>query len=82
MINFTQQDLTDLFNGGKSYDDIANDFSNQSGQQITGKMVQDLFKDNGFNLRNRPRKQPVQPWYQINTDTTVDSTPVLTEQFA
>jgi hypothetical protein len=88
MIKFTKQQLTDLFEGGKSYEDLATEFST-SGTEVTPKMVQEMFKANGFNLRNRKRKT-AESWFTIIDDTapvvsdapTYDSFNVHTEQFA
>lgn len=89
MIKLTKQQLTDLFEGGKSYDDLAVEFSTQTGIEISAKMVQDMFKANGFNLRNRKRKS-AESWFTVIDDTapvvsdapTYDSFNVHTEQFA
>jgi len=88
MIKFTKQQLTDLFEGGKSYEDLATEFST-SGIEVTPKMVQEMFKANGFNLRNRKRKT-AESWFTIIDDTApvvsdvpaYDSFNVHTEQFA
>ena len=69
MIKLTKQQLTDLFEGGKSYEDLAADFSTQNGIEVTPKMVQEMFKANGFNLRNRKRKS-AESWFTIIDDST------------
>lgn len=87
MIKLTKQQLTDLFEGGKSYEDLAAEFSTQTGIEISVKMIQDMFKTNGFNLRNRKRKS-AESWFTIVDDTTTSAAPtydsfnVQTEQFA
>lgn len=69
MITVTKSQLTDLFNGSKSYEEMAEDFTTQAGVEITAKMVQDLFRANDFNLRSRTRK-PKNSWFTVIDDTT------------
>lgn len=68
MVKFTKQQLTDLFNGSQSWEEMAVDFTAQAGVEISPKMVQDLFKANGFNLRSRTRK-PKNSWFTVIDDT-------------
>lgn len=90
MLKITKQQLTDLFEGSKTWEEMAEQFSTEANLEVTPKMVQELFKANGFNLRSRKRKTE---WFVVIDDTTnsaevaiVDDEPVVetveTEQFA
>ncbi len=64
----TKQKLEDLFNSSKTYAQIGEELSTEQ-LEITEKMVQAMFKDNGFNLRTRARKSK-DAWYTIVDDVT------------
>lgn len=74
MLKITKQQLTDLFEGSKTWEEMAEQFSAEANLEVTPKMVQELFKANGFNLRSRKRKTE---WFVVIDDTT-DSTEVVT----
>jgi len=80
-MNFTKQQISDLFYGiptWKSYEDLSTEMSTVD-QEITLDMLQELFRANGHNLRNRPRKpNVVKSWFTI-IDQDVQS-PVETEE--
>lgn len=89
MIKLTKVQLDELFNGTKSWEDMAKDFTAEAGVTITSKMVQEMFKANGYNLRSRKRKTG-DSWFTI-VDDSVSTTPatqsykaeeVPTEEFA
>lgn len=65
----TKTQLTAIFEGGKSWEEVAADFTTQSGVEVSVKMVHELFKANGFNLRKRVRKNPMS-WITVIDDTT------------
>ena len=71
MIKLTKLQLDELFNGTKSWEDMAKDFTTEAGVTITSKMVQEMFKANGYNLRSRKRKTG-DSWFTIVDD--VDNT--------
>lgn len=87
MLKITKQQLTDLFEGSKTWEEMAEQFSAEANLEVTPKMVQELFKANGFNLRSRKRKTE---WFVVIDDTTNstevvtgnDESVVETEQFA
>ena len=68
----TKTKLTELFNGSKTWEQMSEDFSLEAGITITPKMVQQLFKENGFNLRSRSRKSNTN-WFTIIDDTPQSS---------
>lgn len=72
MVKMTKQQLTDLFNGSKTWEEMSVEFTAQAGVEVTPKMVQELFKANGFNLRSRTRKSK-DSWYTILDDSPVSS---------
>ena len=76
MIKLTQQQLQDLFNSSKSWEKMAEEFTAQAGIPISAKMVQQLFKDQGFNLRTRARKTG-DSWFTIINDVTEVDQPEL-----
>lgn len=67
MLKITKQQLQDLFDGSKTWEEMAQEFSTEANLEVTPKMVQDLFKVNGFNLRSRKRKTE---WFTIIDDVT------------
>jgi len=89
-MTLTKQQLTDLFNGSKTWEQMAEDFSAKAGIPVSAKMVQQLFKDQGFNLRTRSRKTGTS-WVTVIDDSspvglvgnwTAEDQDVLEEQFA
>jgi hypothetical protein len=77
MIQITKVQLNDLFNGGQTYEQIAQDFSITTETEITDKMVMNMFRAAGFNLRNRSRKVVPTQWFQIiDQDVVNDITQV------
>jgi len=67
MLKITKQQLQNLFEGTKTWEEMATEFSTEANLEVTPKMVQDLFKANGFNLRSRKRKTE---WFVVIDDTT------------
>ena len=78
-MNFTKQQITDMFFGiptWESYEDLSARMSTAD-VTVTPEMLQELFRANGHNLRNRPRKPNVtKNWFTIVEDVTV---PVLVD---
>jgi hypothetical protein len=68
MIKMTKTQLTELFNSSKSYAEIGQELSTET-LDISEKMVQAMFRDNGFNLRSRARKSK-DSWYTVIDDVT------------
>ncbi len=68
MIKLTKTQLTELFNSSKTWEEIAQEWSIESGLEVTPRMVQECFKANGFNLRSRTRSKA--PWYVMIDDLT------------
>ena len=64
----TKSQLTAIFEGGKTWEEIAADFTTEAGVEVSVKMVHELFKANGFNLRKRVRKNPMN-WITVIDDT-------------
>lgn len=67
-MQFTTQQISDMFFGiptWKSYEDLSIELSTRS-LEVTPVMLQELFKANGHNLRNRPRKPNlIKSWFTI-----------------
>jgi len=68
-MNFTKQQISDMFFGiptWKSYEDLSTELSTRE-VEVTPAMLQELFKANGHNLRNRPRKPNTikKSWFTI-----------------
>ena len=83
MIKLTKTELQNLFDGNQTWEQMSERFTTEAGIEITPKMVQEMFKANGFNLRTR--KQPKTAWFTVVDDTTPqpnswDNTEVLTEE--
>jgi len=70
MVNVTKQQLTSLFEGTQTWEQMATSFSAEAGIKITPKMIQDMFKANGFNLKSRSRKSGKANWFTIIDDTS------------
>jgi len=68
----TKTQLTSIFNGGKTWEEIAADFSIEAGVEVSVKMVHELFKANGFNLRSRARKSSTS-WITVIDDTVSEA---------
>lgn len=87
MLKITKQQLQDLFEGTKTWEEMATEFSAEANLKVTSKMVQDLFKQNGFNLKSRSRKKE---WFTVIDDTSpspvvetvTETVPTETEQYA
>ena len=87
MLKITKQQLQDLFEGTKTWEEMATEFSAEANLKVTSKMVQDLFKQNGFNLKSRSRKKE---WFTVIDDTVTtpvvetvtETVPTETEQYA
>lgn len=80
MLKITKQQLQDLFEGSKTWEEMAQEFTVEAGLEVTPKMVQDLFKANGFNLRSRKRKTE---WFTIIDDSPAEPVAAAeTEQYA
>ncbi len=66
-IQITKQNLVELFESSKSYQEIAETLSTET-VIINEKMVKEMFKAQGFNLRNRKRKSD-ETWFEIVEET-------------
>lgn len=71
MLKITKQQLNELFEGTKTWEEMAEQFTIEANLEVTPKMVQELFKANGFNLRSRKRKTE---WFTV-IDDVVHVTP-------
>lgn len=79
MIQITKQQLTSLFEGPQTMEQIAEGFAKQAqlpfeteaDQKKMVKLTQELFKVQGFNLRSRKRKVATS-WYTIIDDNDVE----------
>lgn len=76
MITLTKQQLDVLFNSTKTWEAMAEDFTAQAGIPINAKMVQEMFKSQGFNLRTRSRKTG-DSWFTVINDITEVPQPEL-----
>lgn len=89
MINITKTELKNIFDGDQTWEEIAKEFATkaelpfetESDQKKMVKLVQEMFKANGYNLRSRKRKTGAS-WYTIIDDTNTVSEPETTEEFA
>lgn len=81
MIKLTKSQMESLFNGGQTYEAIAENFSTQTEMTVTPKMVREMFIANGFNLRNRKRKSPTS-WFEVIDDSVgqAEYAPSYTEE--
>lgn len=66
MVRVTKTKLQELFDGNQTWEQMAADFTTEAGVEITTKMVQEMFRANGFNLRTR--KQPKAAWFVVIDD--------------
>lgn len=73
-MQITKQKLTDLFEGTQTYEEMAEQFTADAGIEVSPKMVRDLFRANGFNLRSRKRKT-ADAWFTIIDDTVTETVP-------
>jgi len=93
MVKVTKSQLQEMFDGNQTWEQMAENFTAEANVEITAKMVQEMFKANGFNLRTR--KQPKPQWFTViddvatsvskNTEITdcePESSLVETEEFA
>ena len=82
MVQITKTNLTELFNGSKTWAVMAEEFSAQAGVNVTEKMVIEMFKANGFEPKKRKRKNTT-GWILVidDTDSSVPVTfPVVSEE--